>query len=151
MMSYWQRLWRVELIGLGALLMTAIVIAVIFVFDALFVTPSDHGVSDVALLSFLLTIVYGLLPVVLFGAPVYTTLITTGRFRYATLFVVAALPGCLFLFVKFGFGIVAIIAGIAIISPSSVVNSAVEIPSASSDGGGEVFELAIFSKLLIMP
>lgn len=62
-MTFWQRLWRVELIGLASLCVFSIVLALVLVIEGLIMSPMETDSFDVAFLTFVLTFAYGFLPV----------------------------------------------------------------------------------------
>jgi di/tricarboxylate transporter len=71
-MTFWQRLWRVQLAGLISLAAFAAFLAILFVVEGLVVSSRETDVADVFLFVFGFSIFYGILPATLLGAPVYT-------------------------------------------------------------------------------
>lgn len=110
-MTYWQRLWRVELISLAALGIFSLAVAAILVLEGLIVSPMEYSFFDYSVLGILLTFGFGFLPVVLFGAPIYSLLIAFDHFPRLGMFVVAVLPGVALLFFRPGLGVIGIIGG----------------------------------------
>lgn len=77
-------------------------------------SPMETDSFDVAFLTFVLTFIYGFVPVTLFGAPLYAAAIESGSIRLAPMLIVSALPGCLFFFFGPGLGFIGSVAGICV-------------------------------------
>jgi hypothetical protein len=114
-MTFWQRLWRVQLAGLISLAAFAAFVAILFVIEGLLVSPRETDVIEVFLLVVAFGIFYGILPAVLLGAPVYTAMVSRGRIRWSLLLIVVLFPGAAMLFHHRGLGIVGIVAGPSIL------------------------------------
>lgn len=114
-MTYWQRLWRVQIAGLISLAAFAAFVATLFVIEGLLVSPRETDVIEVFLLVFAFGIFYGLLPAVLLGAPVYTAMLARGRIRWLLLLIVVLFPGAAMLFHHRGLGLIGIVAGPSIL------------------------------------
>lgn len=113
-MTYWQRLWRVEVIGLASLCVFAVAVAAILVLEGLIISPMEFGFFDSAFLGFAFTFVFGFFPVCLFAAPIYTAFIASDKFHWSAMLIVAVLPGIAILSIRQGLGIIAIVGGACI-------------------------------------
>ena len=96
-MTFKQRLLRVELSAQVALIACAVLIPVLMATVGLLWGQGLHAFRDVDLLIALSIIVvaylYGLLPVVLYGAPVYALLEMKGRASWLNVIAVGVTPG----------------------------------------------------------
>lgn len=110
-MTYWQRLWRVELLGIASLCLLAGAIAVMFAFDNLFISPDGYELYETVVLSSALTVVYGIVPVTLFGAPIYCALIASPKFSSPLMLFISTVPGFVFLFFHMVLGVFGIVGG----------------------------------------
>ncbi len=110
-MTFWQRLWRVQLAGLISLAAFAAFLAVLFVVEGLVVSSRETDVADVFLFVFGFSIFYGILPAILLGAPVYTAMTARGSIRWLPMLTTALAPGVAMLFLHRGLGLIAIVAG----------------------------------------
>jgi len=114
-MTFWQRLWRVQLAGLISLAAFAAFLAILFVFEGLVVSPRETDVVEVFFLVFVLAIFYGILPAVSLGAPAYTAMTSHGTVRWLPLFITVLAPGVAMLFYHRGLGLIGIVAGPSIL------------------------------------
>ena len=73
-MTYWQRLWRIQLIGLAALVVFGFILASFFVIEGLIVSPQEIEVPETIMFVLLFTMLFGTLPVLLLGAPLYAAI-----------------------------------------------------------------------------
>ncbi len=80
-MSYRQRLWCIEIIGLGSLIIFAVGVAAILVLESLVVSPLEYSFFDVAFVGFAFTFMFGFVPVCLLGAPIYNAFISSVKFH----------------------------------------------------------------------
>lgn len=110
-MTFWQRLWRVQLASLISLAAFAVFLAILFVCEGLVVSPRETDVVEVFFLVFALSIFYGILPAILLGAPVYTAMTARGPIRWLPMLITALAPGVAMLFLHRGLGLIAIVAG----------------------------------------
>ncbi len=110
-MTYWQRLWRVELLGIASLCVLAGAVAVMFALDNEFISPGGYDLIEVLVLSSALTIVYGIVPVTLFGAPIYSALIASPKFNLPLMLVISTVPGFVFLFFHTVLGVFGVVGG----------------------------------------
>lgn len=114
-MTFWQRLWRVQLAGLISLASFAAFVATLLVIEGLLVSPRETDAIEVFLLVFAFGIFYGILPAVLLGAPIYTAMLSRGRIRWLLLLIVVLFPGAAMLFHHRGLGLIGIVAGPSIL------------------------------------
>lgn len=95
-MTFWQMLWRVELRALVALLICAFLMALYGLVDSLRASAAGSAVVltplDAAWSLFLYTLVFGLLPAAIYGAPVYTLLRHNGLASWLTVVLIGAAP-----------------------------------------------------------
>jgi hypothetical protein len=96
-MTYWQLLWRVELRAVTALLIGALLMALYVFADSLrasaigstmLVTPLDAAWGG-----FLYTIFFGVLPVILYGAPLYAFLRYKNMATWLSVVLAGVAPG----------------------------------------------------------
>jgi len=111
-LTYTQRLWRVEIAALCALVAVAIFIGVWLAVQTLYLSEANSGVFATIFVGTTLTFSVALLPVVFYGAPIYAWYIYGGNLPRWLLYVLAAVPG--FMLAMFGVGFVGIVAGIMI-------------------------------------
>ena len=110
-MTFWRRLWRVQLAGLIALAAFAAALAGLVVLEGLIVSSRETDAIEMFLGVFVLTIFYGLLPALLLGAPVYAATLTRGAIRWPLLLITVVSPGVAMLFYHRGMGLIGIVAG----------------------------------------
>lgn len=110
-MTFWQRLWRAEMAGVVSLLAFCVVLALLLLLEGLIMSPRETDALEMFLLAAALGLFYGLLPVVLLGAPAYVALSSTGRVRWLPLIAIVVLPGLVMLFYHRGLGMISIAAG----------------------------------------
>ena len=105
-MGFRQDIWRVEGLGILALLLVAIVVGV---FSALWLLVSVDNGTDwewlaAGIIVFLFAAQIGLLPVVLLGAPLYTLHLNNRYLKLWHLYVVASILGLALVFADKIFG-----------------------------------------------
>ena len=110
-MSFWQRLWHVQLAGLISLAAFAVVLAGLMVLEGLIVSPRETDAIEILLGVFVLTMFYGLLPALLLGAPVYAAMLVRGAIRWPLLLITVVSPGIAMLSYHRGMGLIGIAAG----------------------------------------
>lgn len=118
-MSFPQILWRVELRAILALLLCAVAMGFYELAASLrasaagytlLLSPSDAGVGV-----FLYAIVFGLIPVVVYGAPIYAMLYQNQLLSWPAVVTVGIVPGFLvFLIVEKDLGIWLMAGGVAV-------------------------------------
>ena len=110
-MTFWQRLWRVQLAGLISLVAFAVFLASLMALEGLIVSTRETEVIELFLGVFVLTVFYGLLPAVLLRAPVSTAMLARGTLRWSLLLVTVVSPGAAMFFYHRGLGLIGIVAG----------------------------------------
>jgi hypothetical protein len=121
-MTFVQRLWRSEVAGLGALTICAAAVAVYGFADAVRFGPTSLiSPPDAAWMGFGYTAIIGVLPAVLYGAPIYALLAHTGRVSWAAVVVLGIVPGALALPFEAGLGGWALGCGLVVASITHVL------------------------------
>ena len=111
-MATLRRLVFVELVAVGSLLLVAGAMAAYGAVDSVRHANSLIDPWGSAWLGFAYTVAFGLLPVVLFGAPVYSVLLSRGKASWPTAVGLGVVPGLLLLLVAGGLGVWAIVCGL---------------------------------------
>lgn len=114
-MKYFQLLWRVQMIGLGALTLFGLLLSLLFMLEDLVISSTLNAEDNLALVVGL-TLFYGAVPVILLGAPSYSLIVARGRYHWGPMVAIAMLPGVLLFFLHSGVGIIAIVAGLFVLS-----------------------------------
>ncbi len=113
-MSYFLNLLRVELIALLGLVLSGLAIIIYFCVAAMVSEPSLKLDTDA--LGFLFgmfgfVIIFGIIPALFFGAPIYTALLLSGRASWISALILGLLPGFVFYFLEQGLAGFAFAAG----------------------------------------
>ena len=111
-MSVLQRFARSELVALLSLIAVAGVVAAFSAIAAAF-APSMFNPAGSAQLGFLGTIYFGVLPVVLLGAPAYAWLSHRRWATWSSVLLLGAWPGVVALFLDKELGLVSLLCGLA--------------------------------------
>lgn len=96
-MSYVQRLWRVELLGLVSLIVVALTASIFLTVYSIPIQNISPTVFWDILEGFLFICGFGFLPVVIYGAPIFAAYLSKSEFRLSYLMGFAALPGLIML------------------------------------------------------
>jgi len=115
-MSYLRKLFNVEITALSALVICASIFAGYGVISGLF-SGMPASFSETArdfLALFAVFLVFAFLPVVFFGAPVYTLLLRYGLASWWSALGVGILPGMVFLYYEEILGVYALATGIVV-------------------------------------
>lgn len=132
--SYWQKLWRVELISVISLIAYAVLVAFLFVLERRSGESAGFGLSSTIAISAGYTVFFGLPAVVLYGAPIYCAYLEYKSFRLAWVFVLALIPGAALVVIDLGIGVFALIGGIFVtLSTHYLANEWINIASLSPD------------------
>jgi hypothetical protein len=110
-MKFSQHLAKVELVALASLVVVAVVLTIYgAIWSSLHPSPEFTVVDSVEVVfGYMLAI--GCVPVVVFVAPLYSTLLHNGLASWPVAFVVGAIPGAVFLFFSVFFGLVSVACG----------------------------------------
>lgn len=111
-MTIVQRLWRVEIAAICALIGVAAVIGLGLALRDLYLAESGSGAGAVMIVGATLTFVVGLLPVAFYGAPIFAWYISGDNLPRWLLYILAALPGVIL--GSLGVGWVGVAAGIMV-------------------------------------
>jgi hypothetical protein len=114
-MTFWERLWRVQLASLISLLGFASILATLLVLEGVIVSPSETNVVELFVFGVGQTIFYGILPALLLGAPAYIALHSHGVAGWFLLLVIVIFPGIALSFLHRGVGMIGILAGPSIL------------------------------------
>jgi len=114
-MIFLQRLWRSELVALGALLVCAAFVGGYgFVDSARTGQASLLSPADAGWIGFAYTMIFGALPALLFGAPAYALLAQAGRASWTTTMVVGIVPGLLAGLIETWLAVYALVCGVVV-------------------------------------
>jgi hypothetical protein len=95
-MTYLQRLWRSELVALCVLVACAGIVAIYGFVDGIRMgLTTSMSPGDAAAAGFVYTLVFGALPALLYGAPLYALLWHAGSAAWSTAILIGVLPGLL--------------------------------------------------------
>ena len=94
--SYWNHLWRVELVVILCLVLYGLGLTGVLGLGAAVFAP-DSQATDGAALSFALVLWFGALPSILLFAPAYALLRWRGLINFASAMVIGVLSGAVFL------------------------------------------------------
>ena len=109
-MRLWKQLVGTEAVAMGWLIVAASLIAAFGALGAIR-SPGMVGPAGSAQIGFLGTFLFGLVPVTLYGAPLYVWLSRTRRANWLSVSAVALVPGALLLLVQLEFGLFALLCG----------------------------------------
>ncbi|GAB3726990.1 hypothetical protein GCM10028862_02950 [Luteimonas pelagia] len=109
-MRLWKQLVGAEAVAMGWLIVVAGLMAAFGALGAVH-SPGMIGPAGSAHIGFLGTFLFGLLPVTLYGAPVYVWLSRTGRANWVSVSAVALVPAALLLLVQLELGLFSILCG----------------------------------------
>jgi hypothetical protein len=111
-MAYGRHLGKAVLVGLGSLIVLGALLSAYFAFET-WRTPDDlFSPLGAALTVFGCTMIIGFFPVVLFGAPLYAFLLSSGRASWFAAICLGVLPGVLLYFVAWDLATFAAAGGI---------------------------------------
>jgi hypothetical protein len=132
--SYWQNLWRVELISIISLMAYALLVAFIFVIESRSNGSTGFSVSSTIALSAGYTLLFGLPAVVLYGAPIYCAYLEYQSFRLVWVFVLALIPGAMLILIDQAIGVFALIGGIIVtLATHFIASDRIDTARLSSD------------------
>ncbi len=98
LMGWLRQLVKVELVALASLAVAAVVLATVAAFQASLHPSSFFTIADSFKVVFGYTIAIGCVPVIVFGAPLYTALLHSEQASWSTAFAIGAFPGVVLLF-----------------------------------------------------
>ncbi len=104
-MNYAKQLLKSEICALIALVAVALLVALLFA-----VTDKQNG-GVLTVAGFCLTLAYGCLPVVFYGAPIHAYLCISGKPTWVSAILVGIGPAALFLYVDVFMGVMALVCG----------------------------------------
>ena len=114
-MTFLQRLWRSELVALGALLICAVFVGGYGFVDSVRVGQASLlSPTAAAWIGFTYTLALGALPALFVGAPAYALLAQAGRASWSTTMVLGMAPGLLALWFETWLGVWALGCGVAV-------------------------------------
>jgi ABC-type transporter Mla maintaining outer membrane lipid asymmetry permease subunit MlaE len=106
---------KIEMICLVGLLVAAALCAgIVFIRDILEQARSSISPTESAWWSFLIIMSTGLVPTILFAAPLYSLLRAYGYARWKWVLTISVLPGLLFCFIELYVGVYVLICGLTI-------------------------------------
>jgi len=110
-------LLRVELTALLALAACALAFAAFTIFA--YLTPDDYvkpvdEMQGQAIILAVYFFCFGLLPVALYGAPIYVALASRGKANWLSVLCVGLIPGILLVFIDRNLGLYGTVAGVAV-------------------------------------
>jgi hypothetical protein len=115
--KYWTKvlyflriLWRIEIVAILALVPVALVMGIALALRTMYIADGGSGFGELVLVTTALAIYVGILPVVLYGAPIFTWYVSGYSLPRWLLYVLATVPG--FLLTPFGVGLTGVAAGI---------------------------------------
>ena len=120
-MNYLKLLVKTELVALAALVFAGAALAGFSAAQASIATSSVLGVSGSAKVVFLYTLFIGSIPVVLFGAPLYSALRHIHRMSWLVALGIGAVPGVSLMFVEMELGLFAIVCGLFVAAVTHAV------------------------------
>jgi hypothetical protein len=123
-MNYFAQLLRIETIAIAALFIVAAVLAAVFAVQSSFTEGAILGFADTSKIVFLTTMMWGLGPVIVFGAPLYTFLRQHGHASLASAIGLGSIPGILFLLLDVELGVWAVACGIAVAGITHFISKA---------------------------
>jgi len=130
-MRLWQQLARTEAIALVALFVAASLMAAYGAIDAIR-SPGMFSPAGSAQIGFFGTLIFGVAPVTLFGAPAYVYLSRRGLATWRLVALVALAPVAMLLFVDVGLAIIALLCGSTVAGLTHLVCSRWAGPNNSS-------------------
>lgn len=132
--SYWQILWRVELVSVISLIAYAVLVAFLFVLERQSGESAGFSFSSTIAISAGYTVFFGLPAVVIYGAPIYCAYLEYKAFRLAWVFALALIPGAALVAIDLGIGVFALIGGIFVtLSTHYLANEWISTASLTSD------------------
>jgi hypothetical protein len=115
--KYWTKslyflriLWRIEIVASLALIPVALVMGIALALRTMYIAEGGSGFGELVLVTTALAIFVGILPVVLYGAPIFACYVSGYGLPRWLLYVLATVPG--FLLAPFGVGPTGVVAGI---------------------------------------
>ena len=112
---------KVALAGLGALLLCAVLSGALEAYQAASASSSVFSPWASAKLVFLYTFVFGTLPILLFGAPLYVALHRRGKTNWPVVVALGVLPGVALLGFALGLGLWAILVGAIVAAMTHII------------------------------
>ncbi len=111
-MAFRTHLGKTLLVALAALTLFAVIGAGYFAFEAWRTEDYLFTPAGAAVVVFAYTLAFGILPVVLFGAPLYAFLLSTGRASVLAAIGIGVVPGLCLYFVAWDLGVMSAIGGL---------------------------------------
>lgn len=107
-MTYWQRFWRIELLSILALLIYAIGLTAVILGDELLRRSEILEALEFAFIGIVVTMWFGVLPVIAYGAPIYAAFIVSEKFRWYWMLLISVVPGVALIFLEWEIGLMGI-------------------------------------------
>ena len=120
-MNYLKLLVKTELVALAALVFAGAALAGFSAVQASLATSSVLGISGSAKVVFLYTLFIGSIPVVLFGAPLYSALRHFHKMSGLVALSLGAVPGVALMFVEMELGVFAFVCGLFVAAVTHAV------------------------------
>ena len=114
-LSFVQKLWRVEVLGVRALVMVASAIAIFSGLQIFLSGDQALGWTFATFVGFWYTLIIGLVPVGLLGAPLYVTYLVGSRLKLWHVYATATIPGLVFLWVDDFLAVPALLSGLCVV------------------------------------
>ncbi|MFC5437228.1 hypothetical protein ACFPME_11715 [Rhodanobacter umsongensis] len=133
-MKFPRHLAKVELVALASLVVVATALAIYAGISMSLYPSPEFGVADSVEVVFIYLLPIACVPVVLFVAPLYSTLLYNGRASWSAAFVVGAIPGAVILFFSTWFGLVSLACGAVVALATHAVCASGSNHSFEADG-----------------